>query len=125
MSCKKELNDITFSGERLEEVERRQKNAFVWKYLMNLPETFSEPSDSGISSASALSQYSGEEGRGNYFSFSFKWIVVPCYEPNGMLFCKWKLFEQLRKLVRGKCFIHIVYLYDKEASVHVMIGSCP
>ena len=69
--CQKELTDITFSGERLEEFERRQRNAFVLNYVMNLPETFCEPSDSGIASESASSQFSGEDGTGNYFSFFF------------------------------------------------------
>ena len=85
LSCQKELTDITFSGERLEEFERRQRNAFVLNYVMNLPETFCEPSDSGISSESVLSQFSGEDGTGNYFSLFFlsnslSYCVIPiCY----------------------------------------------
>lgn len=91
--CQRELYDITLSGERLEEVERWQRNASIWRYLENLPETLSEPSDifdSGLSSESAMSEFPVDEGRGNYFSYLFKQILVLCYEPSGMCFCRWK-----------------------------------
>ena len=70
--CQREVEDTRLSEGKVERVEQWERSAFIWRYLENLPETFSEPSeiaDSGVSTQSSFSELDTKEGRDiNYLS---------------------------------------------------------